>query len=233
MTVDRFTTPLYGIAEAAAYLSVPPSTFSTWAFGYVRKRPGGGTVKGTPVITATRPRRPNEPVVPFVGLAEGYALAAFRQAGVPLQRIRPAIDALKRELGLEHALASKRLYTDGAEVLYDYAEHAGDASARELVVVRNNQRLFSEVVERYLRRVDFALDGYAQVIRLPQYRVAEVEVTPLHAFGRPRFSRGGARLEDVLDLFRAGEPVDVVADEFGLSREEVEDALRVATRPAA
>jgi uncharacterized protein (DUF433 family) len=37
----------------------------------------------------------------------------------------------------------------------------------------------------------------------------------------------------VIDLFRAGEPVDSVAGEFGLSRDEVEDAIRVATQPAA
>jgi hypothetical protein len=54
--------------------------------------------------------------MPFIGLAEAYALAAFRHAGVPMQRIRPAIDVLARELGVEYALASRRLYTDGAEV---------------------------------------------------------------------------------------------------------------------
>jgi uncharacterized protein (DUF433 family) len=37
----------------------------------------------------------------------------------------------------------------------------------------------------------------------------------------------------VIDLFRAGEPIDAVAEEFGLSRAEVEDAIRVATREAA
>ncbi|WP_248959305.1 DUF433 domain-containing protein [Sphaerisporangium perillae] len=232
MAIDRFSTPLYGVAEAASYLAVPPSTLSTWAYGYER-----GTVRGRPVITAKSPSRRHEPALPFVGLAEGYALAAFRHSGVPLQRIRPAIDALERELGVEYALASRRLYTDGAEVLYDFAEHAGDTpegeSARELVVVRNNQRVFSQIVEDYLRRVEFAADGYAQVIRLPQYRVAEVTVDPDHAFGRPRFAHGGARLEDVIDLFRAGEPLDTVAEEYGLSRAEVEDAVRVATRTAA
>ncbi|GII77787.1 putative antitoxin VapB45 [Sphaerisporangium rufum] len=233
MVIDRFTTPLYGIAEAARYLAVPPSTFTTWAFGYQRRRRDGRAIEGKPVITAARPDRPNEAAVPFIGLAEGFALAAFRQAGVPLQRIRPAIDALEEELGLAHALASRRLFTDGAEVLYDYAEHVGDESARELVVVRNNQRVFSDIVASYLRRVDFASDGYAQVITLPQYRTATVTVDAAHAFGRPRFTHGGAKLEDVIDLFQAGEPVDVVAEEFGLSRDEVEDALRVATRTAA
>jgi uncharacterized protein (DUF433 family) len=237
MRVDRFGTLLYGIGEAAGYLALPPSTLTTWAYGYDRGRAGGRTVAAKPIVTAVRPERPGEAAVPFIGLAEAYALAAFRHAGVPMQRIRPAVDALSRELGLEYALASRRLYTDGAEVLYDYARHAGDTpegeSARELVVVRNNQRVFAEVVDLYLQRIDFAADGYAQLIRLPQYRLADVTVDPDHSFGRPRFAVGGAAVDDVIDLFRAGEPVDVVAEEFGLSRHEVEDAIRVATRPAA
>ena len=237
VSVDRFATLLYGLGEAAGYLDVPSSTLATWAYGYERRGAAAGVIVGRPVITAVRPARRDAAAVPFIGLAEGYALAAFRQAGVPMQRIRPAIDALDHELGLKYALASRRLYSDGAEILYDYARHAGDTpegeSARELVVVRNNQRVFAEVVERYLRRIDFAADGYAQVIHLPQYRVADVTIDPDHAFGRPRFARGGAGLDDVMDLFLAGEPVDAVAAEFGLTRDEVEDALRATTRTAA
>jgi uncharacterized protein (DUF433 family) len=237
MSVDRFATLLYGIGEAAGYLAIPPSTLTTWAYGYERRRAGAPNASAKPIVTAIRPERAGDPAMPFIGLAEAYALAAFRHAGVPMQRIRPAIDVLAQELGLEYALASRRLYTDGAEVLYDYARHAGDTpageSARELVVVRNNQRVFTEVVELYLRRIEFAADGYAQLIRLPQYRGSDVTVDPDHEFGRPRFSHGGASVDDVIDLFRAGEPVDAVAEEFGLSRDEVEDAIRVATRAAA
>jgi uncharacterized protein (DUF433 family) len=235
--VDRFATLLYGIGEAAAYLSIPPSTLTSWAYGYERRVHGGGIAEAAPVITAVRRARRDEAAMPFIGLAEAYALAAFRKAGVPMQRIRPAIDVLSRELGLQHALASRRLYTDGAEVLYDYARHAGDTpegdSARELVVVRNNRRVFTEVVDQYLRRIDFAGDGYARLIRLPQYHVAEVTVDPDHAFGRPRMARGGAEADDVIDLFLAGDPVDAVAAEFGLSRDEVEDVLRASARQAA
>jgi uncharacterized protein (DUF433 family) len=237
VSVDRFDTPLYGIGEAAGYLLIPPSTLTTWAYGYERQTADSHRVVAKPVITAIRPQHSGDAAVPFIGLAEAYALSAFRGAGVPMQRIRPAIEVLARELGLQHALASKRLYTDGAEVLFDYATNAGDTpegeSARELVVVRNNQRVFTEVVQAYLRRIDFAADGYAQLIRLPQYRTANVTIDPDHGFGRPRFARGGASVEDVIDLFRSGEPVDAVADEYGLARDEVEDAIRVATRAAA
>ena len=54
-----------------------------------------------------------------------------------------------------------------------------------------------------------------------------------HAFGRSRFARGGAKLEDVIDLFQAGASLQTVAEEFGLTQPEVEDVLRVATRAAA
>jgi uncharacterized protein (DUF433 family) len=211
---------------------------TTWAYGYKRGWDiYGRSIRADPIITAVRQEHRSDPAVPFIGLAEAYTLAAFRKAGVPMQRVRPAVDVLATELGLEHALASRRLYTDGAEVLYDYAQHAGDTpegeSAREPVVVRNNQRVFSEIVEQYLQRIDFAGDGYVQLIRLPHYQVAEVTVDPDHAFGRPRFARGGAGVDDVIDLFRAGEPVDTVAGEFGVSRDEVEDAVRVITRATA
>lgn len=89
MSVDRFSTPLYGISEAAGCLDVPSSTLATWAYGYARRRPGVGVIEARPVVTAFRPTHRHEAAVPFIGLAEAYALAAFRQAGVPMQRIRP------------------------------------------------------------------------------------------------------------------------------------------------
>lgn len=237
-TADRFGVPLYSVSEAARYLGVPTSTFATWAHGDVRRpTERRSKVTGDAIVTTLPVRSKGEARVPFVGLAEGLVLAAIRRAGVPLQRIRPALSRLGEEFGLEHVLASKYLYTDGAEVLYDYAEREGDTpearSARQLVVVRKGQHVFNEVVDDYLHRVQFAPDGYAQLIRLPQYRDAEIVVDPRRGFGQPTFARGGARLEDVIGAFRAGEPLQVVAEEYGVPPRELEDALRVATNLAA
>lgn len=232
MNDRRFSEPLYNIAEAARTLDVPAATFQTWARGYVRRPAGKPAVIGQPIVTAL-PSSGHSPSIPFVGLAEGYVLAAIRKQGVPLQRIRPALDVLQRELGLEHALASKRLYTDGAELIFDYASHADDESARELVVVRHGQRVFSEVIDSYLRRVTFATDGWAQRIRLPQYHRAEVIADPRFGFGQPSFVHGRAKVADVLERFWAGEDLSGLADEFGVPLIELEDAVRVASRRAA
>ena len=133
----RLSRAIFTLREAAGYLDVPKSTIHAWA------RPA----TGEPLITVF-PRRGAQATVPFIGFAEAYVLAALRRAGVPLQRIRPAVDALARNIGLEHALASKRLYTDGAEVLYDYAAERNEDDLLELVVVRTGQHQFSEVATR-------------------------------------------------------------------------------------
>ncbi|MGC0145028.1 hypothetical protein [Pseudactinotalea sp. Z1732] len=62
-------------------------------------------------------------VVPFIGLAEAHVLAGFRAAGVPMQRIRPALEHLENEIGVVAALTSERLKTDGAEMFWDYGRH--------------------------------------------------------------------------------------------------------------
>lgn len=231
--VDRFCVPLYSFSEAAGFLGVPESTFTTWAKGYVRRFRDRPDVIGEPVVTTVTGQPRGSSVIPFIGLAEGLVLTAIRRSGVPLQRIRPALSRLQQELGLDHALASRALYTDGAEVLYDFAEEEGDTrearSARQLVVVRNSQRVFNEIVDDYLHRIEFAPDGYAQAIRLPRYGTAEVVADPRRGFGQPTFIRGGARVEDVLALFQAGESLETVSAEFGVPVDQLEDTLRVAS----
>lgn len=232
MTTDlRFRAPLYTLAEAARSLDVPKATFRNWARGYSHpsSRLGAQTLPTVTDLGAPS----GEATVPFIGLAEGFVLAAIRRQGVPLQRIRPAIAALNRELGIEHALASRRLYTDGAEVLFDYAQSTGDETVKELVVARHGQRVFAPVVDAYLKRVTFAADGFAARLRLPQYAVADVIVDPRFSFGQPTFVRGRARVADALSRFWSGESLAEVSAEFGVPQPEMEDAVRIASRWAA
>ncbi len=153
-----------------------------------------------------------------------------------MQRIRPALRALTENIGVANALASKRLFTDGAELLYDFAESDGtDAStaARELVVIRNNQRVFVDVIAAYLRRIEYGPDGYARLIHVPTYELADVVADPARAFGAPIFARGGAKVDDVLSRFWAGESLEELSDEYGVPAGQLEDMVRVASRRAA
>lgn len=231
----RFEVPLYSLADAARHIAVPRTTFDTWVRGYERHRDSGPATLVNPIITAVGAPR-GDPRIPFIGLAEGFVLAAFRAAGVPLQRIRPAVEALERELGIEHALASEQLYTDGAEVLYNFGSAHDDRpegrAAMDLVAPRSGQRVFVPVVERYLKRIKFDA-GYAGVLSLPQYGRAEVIVDPRRSFGLPIFARGAARVEVVLGRFKGGESLDELSTEFGVPVDDLVDVIRVHTDAAA
>jgi uncharacterized protein (DUF433 family) len=158
--------------------------------------------------------------------------AAFREAGVSMQHIRKVLPILADQMGVRHALASDGLRTDGAEIFYNYA--VGDPELEsELAVVLTQQRVFTPVIEDYLNRITFASDDrWANRLILPGTARHVVEVDPDRAFGKPVFIRSGARVEDVLDRFLAGEPMQAVAIDFGVPHEDLEDVLR-ATIPQA
>lgn len=132
-------------------------------------------------------------------------------------------------MGIRHALATQRLCADGPAMLHDFAqridrEHTD--AIRKLVVLRRDRPAFADVIEERLRRITFGNDGYPVAIPLPGFDQAQVVADARRGFGQPTFTHGGARLEDVLGLFDAGESVATVALEFGLTGLEVEDAIR-------
>jgi uncharacterized protein (DUF433 family) len=229
-TDRHLVTPLYSIAEAARILDMPATSLRNWAVGYSVKRVGAQHVLAAPLIT-TEPHLPgSRATVPFVGLAEAHTLLAFKAAGVPVQRIRPAIRWLEQHLGLVQALASERLMTDGAEVLYDFAAATEDPDAREavdgLVVVRSGQQVFRPAVRDYLSRVEYR-DGWISVIHLSAYGQVDVAVDPRINGGRPTVLRRGVPVDAVLGRLRGGEPSDEIAADYRLTRAEIA-ALRLA-----
>ena len=60
-----------------------------------------------------------------------------------------------------------------------------------------------------------------------------VEVDPARSFGQPIFIRGGVRIEDVVDRWKAGDALAEVAEDFGTPIEDVEDVLRASVPAAA
>jgi uncharacterized protein (DUF433 family) len=216
---SHYWTALYRKAEAARIIRVPRGTFGDWA-----------NPAAEPLVTTVRPDSPRGATVPFVGLAEAYVLASFRSAGVPMQRIRPAIRRLEQTIGLKQALASERLKTDGAEVLWDYGQLTDDQAERDavgdLVVIRNGQLMFKAVVVGYLRRVTYQ-DGWARTINVGTGKI-DVTVDPWINGGRPTLTSRGIAADDVLSRIRAGESQKAIADDYGLRPAEIAALLELA-----
>jgi uncharacterized protein (DUF433 family) len=245
LTDPHYSVPLYKKAEAARIVRVPPNTLRNWAapaplaattrFPSVAVQASVGLVEPVQIrhdglITVAEPRTPRGATIPFVGLTEAYVLAAFRQAGVPMQRIRPALRRLEEQMGLVQALASERLRTDGAEVLWDYGQQTDDQAEKEavgdLVVVRNGQGVFRPIVQDYLQRVTYR-DGWARVIDVGKGKV-DVTVDPYINGGQPTLARRGIAVVDILSRIRAGESSKSVASDYGMRISEVTALLEFA-----
>jgi uncharacterized protein (DUF433 family) len=220
----RTTWALYTINEAARYLGTPYTTLRRWV------RPE----EHEPLVS-TLPKEGHHPVLPFVGFAEAFVLAAAYRGGMRPERIVEGVDAVKakygRKYGIEHVLASRLLYTDRAELLL--AEAQGDE--RELTVARTNQLQLTATVKEQLQLITYGDDGYATRIVLPAdiYGRARVVVDPEEAFGHPILERTGTRVRDVVGLFWAGEDIEDIAYDFSLKPEEVQDVIRAQTKPAS
>jgi len=221
----RFSREYYSRADVARLLDVPVGTVSNWVRGY--RYPVRDQIRSAgPLIVPPKEGR----WLSFANLVEAHTVAAFRASGVSMQKIRPALTYLVRQLGIEHPLASQHLLTDGAELFFRYLR---TESQNELVtllnVSRGGQVVFDEVVERYLRRVDWAADHYAERL-WPGGREEGVVIDPRRGFGQPIIARRGVRVEDIVHRLKAGEPRATVADDFGLEPAEVEAAERFKTR---
>ncbi len=144
---------------------------------------------------------------------------------------------MEDRVGLDHALASERLYTDGATILFDYAsagqlENAAAEDLAGLTRVVDGQRVFSQVVGNYLQRISYADDGLAAELVLPYGDRAVLRVRPDQAGGQPLFVRGRAPLDAVVARWRAGDRISEIAADFEIPEEDLEDGLRGMTTTA-
>jgi uncharacterized protein (DUF433 family) len=227
----HYALPIYRKTEAAHIIAVPAQTFRNWSVGYAYKRLDGSQVVSPPIVTTVEAARPLGASVPFVGLAEAYIIAAFTKAGLPMRRIRPAVLWLQEHIGLAQALASERLKTDGAEVLWDFGMQSGDPADHDmvdgLVVVRSGQQVFRPVVRNYLTRVTYE-NGWTKTIQLPQYERVDVVVDPWLNGGQPTVAERGVRVTDIMNRLNANEPAKDVAYDYDLTVRDVEAIRRAA-----
>jgi uncharacterized protein (DUF433 family) len=163
----------------------------------------------------------------FANLTEVLALSGFRELGVSMQKVRRALEYVKREMDVDHPFATQRILSDGVELFWEYQERR----RREVVLVnlvRGGQHVFPEAVMRYLNEIEWGRDTIASRWwpGAGEPGAGPVVVDPMRAFGSPVIVGTGIRTEDVFLRFSAGEQLSELADDYGLTLEQAEAAIR-------
>src|SRR5262245_50957933 len=171
-----------------------------WIDRYVR---GGKTYP--PVV---RLETSGDEIVTWGEFVETRLLSEYRDAGVPMVRMRPAVDRLRERFHAKYPLAHAQPFLDvaGRELVLEIQDAVRLDRHLHLVVVRNDQAVLADPAERFSRAATFRKsDGVVELLR-PVTAIDDVVLDPLRQFGEPVVR--GVRTEIVAEQVRAGEPID-------------------------
>ena len=220
--------PAYTVPMAAHYLRMSPQTLRTWVEGYSYLKSDGSRTKQPRVIEAAG-KLGGRPYLSFQNLIEAHVLASIRRGHeISLPKVRKSLLFIADKFGTEHPLAQERFATYGAHL---FVEKFGTL----INVSKDGQSSILHALEQGLDRIVY-VEGSASrlfpVVRSALERVDEqpkiVVIDPRLSFGRPVIDGSGVPVSEIAERFQAGDSLEHLAEDFGLSFEKVQEALRAA-----
>lgn len=230
-TDDLLTREVYTYAQIDELLGLRTSTARRWIDGYMRAG------RAYPPVIREEPT--GSDLATWGEFVECRFLAEYREAGVPLFRMRPVVEKLRKRLRTRYPLASSQLWLEpqGRELVARVQTEV-DLEPSLLLVRTDEHQLpldWTSPSQRFQEAIDWTepSDGMPREPRrlwVPGTD-RQVVIDPLRAFGEPVVR--GVETAVLAELVRAGDPVEMVADLYDLSQTQVRAAVEYEERRAA
>jgi len=218
---DPRDVPKYTLRDVAWYLDLPISTLRWWCLG--RNYMLRGERRSSASLIRPALYDPRNPSLSFFNLAELHILAATRRfSKISMQRLRDAIDYLGETYPSQHPLLGHDFFTDGRNLFVKRILETVNLSKR-------GQLAFKEIVDVYLDRIVKDSLGWPEKIYPIRHKDASrqpVIIVPNVAGGQPITPKKGVRISVLLNRHEAGESYQDIAEDYGLTRTDVEDAIK-------
>ena len=211
---------VYPVAHAAQYLGLNPSTLRSWVKGRFYPLKDGSRRFSEPVIKIPAS---DASELSFINLVEAHVLSSMRlKFRINMDSVREAINYAGRHSNDPHPLANADFETDGVGI---FIEHLGSL----IEVSRKGQIVMRELMENSLKRIERDTEGLAAKL-YPYTREATghqkiIVIDPRVSFGRPTLVGAGVSTAIIIERWYAGDPISMLANEYGLKFIQVEEAL--------
>lgn len=205
--------PVYSAAEAARYVGTSAASIGRWRGGYSYPTADGGHRSG-PVTSGA-----SQGLLSFNDLLEVAVVAAARRA-VPMRSIRQAVESAREIYGVERPLILLDFKHDGRDI---FTREQGAEAHRVVNLSRSGQLAWSHIQD-VLEDLEYS-DGVA-LRWYPAGRQKPIVIDPQVSFGRPYVVHRGISTDVVRSRFQAGESLEEIADDLGLTAMEAQEAIR-------
>jgi len=215
-----FETPIYGLVDAAHYLLIPYQTLRYWT-------KGSKTVEPIVPLASDDPPR-----LSFMNLMECHMLSSMRtRYNLRLPKVRKALRTLAEMYPSPHPLLDRELETDSVDVFV--REHENEL----LNLNRPYQFSFMEILDVHLRRIERTSSGMLSFFPFVEKRSLDepkiIMINPAISFGRPVIAGTAIPTAVIASRFHARESLSDLAEEYGRTNKEIEEAIRWESRTVA
>ena len=220
--------PLYTFADVDRILGLSPGTAKRWINGYESARwVTDYELTRTKYDPVVREKPIDSAWTTWGEFVEVYYLSRFRRSGIPLQKLRKTLMAIRDRLEMHYLFANdKVLYADP-----DLLEVIGELQRVEgvplLVVQRTGQIRFELDPEARMRleRITYDASGVARSLK-PRVDLNHVIVSADRFFGKPKLEDTGISPEAVARLVWSGTPVETVSELYQIEPALIDEAGR-------
>lgn len=202
----RLYLPAYQVKAAAGYAGVSSQTVRNW-----QKESPDGEALG---------HRDSGVSLSYMQLQELAIVSAMRRLNVKLSTIRIARDFLANFFHTSFPFADERVKCDGQDVLVHLKEQLPTKASTLLVANKGGQLAWPEIIGERFDQFE-----YEKGLALKWHLTADqrVVIDPRVSFGSPAVR--GVPTWALHGREVAGESIEEMADDFGLTAEEVKSAL--------
>lgn len=216
---ERLTRPLYSFAEADRIAKVTRGTSGRWLKGYHYWYPSDYwhfTIEERRTSPPITPRPAGQEGVSFIDI-EVIVAGRLRERGLSLKRIRQINEFCQLMLRTDRPLVTETFKISG----------------RDVFVMASNGYLLDVLHQAGMQAWDEVLDPFLDTVEYedelarrwwPLGKEYKVVVDPDYGFGLPVVAGSGIRTEIIAERYRAGDTVEEITYDFGITVAQIEDA---------
>lgn len=194
------------------YLKVPYTTLRYWL--------GLNNVAAIIAPAATNPVW-----LSFMNLLESHALAGMRKLyNLKLPKVRRALRKVGEEVpGQKHPLVTQVFLTDRKDLFIERMDKLVNVSSKSEQLSLDFYRMYLERVERNPKGL---FRFFPFVVEPSPSEPRTIEINPAVGFGKPVIAGTGISTAIIASRFNARESIAALAEEYGRTPEEIEEAIR-------